>query len=475
LSARAGEDAEAMEELKRRKVPPPVDDWKYQFAGTGRLFYKCPLATRLDAEIGDVAVAARELELELLLGVVERLRRFEPKICRVAQVLADVDVLAALAVAASQLNWRCPKLSASKPGLLRIVRGRHPLIEGALTTHHGFIPNDTYLGVPYHDHHGGAGRSVDGFVSDDGDPRDRGGSGDSRARGAQKKQRSGERPEFRGDPHERFQGDILKSVQVVTGGNLAGKSVYLKQVGLIVFLAQIGSFVPAEEAEIGLCDFLFSRIQSLESAAIRCSSFGIDLTQVSLAFRHATEASLVLLDEFGKGTHASDGVALLGASVEHLCRRRPGPKAIITTHFTEIFRFGLVSQEEPALQLSHIRVLAPETEDAEVAYLYQLVPGVADRSFGLECARRAGLNAETLARAAEILRSLERGEEVAPPKEGPCADAAAVAESREEQHLSTCRIIIDRLCSIDPGNGGAVRALLDFVRSNQQVVSRLGG
>eukprot|EP00415_Alexandrium_ostenfeldii_P004221 UN4221 len=102
-------------------------------------------------------------------------------------------------------------------------------------------------------------------------------------------------------------------VQVVTGANLAGKTVYLKQVGLIVLLAQVGSFVPAEKAELGLCDILFSRIHTSEGSLTRCSSFAFDVANVSLALSHATSASLVLLDEFGKGTHAVDGVALLGA------------------------------------------------------------------------------------------------------------------------------------------------------------------
>nr|QDO16399.1 MutS-like protein 5 [Lingulodinium polyedra] len=254
-------------------------------------------------------------------------------------------------------------------------------------------------------------------------------------------------------------------VQVVTGANLAGKTVYLKQLGLIVLLAQIGSFVPADEAELGLCDLIFSRIQSVEGSAVQCSSFGIDLAQVALALRNATEASLVLLDEFGKGTHAADGVALFGATVEHLCRWRAGPKAVLTTHFTEAFRFQLVSPEEEGLQLCCMRVLPPEEEGGGVAYLYQLAPGAAEQSFGIECARRAGLDEATLARAEEILGALERGEAVPPPAEGLCAEAAARADAREARRERLCRLVADRLRALDPEDADATRALLDFVRS----------
>ncbi|CAK0796672.1 unnamed protein product [Prorocentrum cordatum] len=412
-------DAESMERLKR-DAPAPAEDWRYQFAGSGRLFYKCRMAARLDAEIGDLLVAARELELELLLGVVERLRRLEPRLCRAAQLLAEFDVLAGFAAAAKEHRWTRPAFSRD-PGVLRIVQGRHPLVESLLAAHHGFVPNHTELGLPL------ARKGDDGAA-----PR-----------------------------------VAPARVQVVTGANLAGKSVYLKQVGVIVLMAQVGCFVPADEAELGLCDLLLSRIQGAEGAAVRFSSFGIDLTQVSLALKHATDSSLLLLDEFGKGTHPADGVALLGATVRHLCRWSRGPKAVITTHFTEVFRFGLLAQDEPGLQICSMRVLPPEEGGGGVAYLYQLVPGVAARSFGIECAKKAGMDASVLQRATEILESLERGVEVPPPRSGPCAEAAAKADAQDSRRRGIARLVVDRLCALSPGDEAACRALLGFVWSQQ--------
>lgn len=127
--------------------------------------------------------------------------------------------------------------------------------------------------------------------------------------------------------------------------------------------------------------------------------------QLSLALAHSTSASLVLLDEFGKGTRTSDGVALLAASVEQLCRSAEGPRALVATHFTEIFRLKLVAEEEPRLRLSHMRVL--QAEGQGLAYLYQLVPGCGLKSLGIECARKAGLQEEVLRRAEEVLEQLE--------------------------------------------------------------------
>ena len=235
-----------------------------------------------------------------------------------------------------------------------------------------------------------------------------------------------------------------------------GKSVYLKQVGLITYMAQIGCFVPADEAELGLCDFMFSRIQSCETASATCSSFTLDLCQLSLALKHATASSLVLLDEFGKGTRAADGVALLGATIEFLCRWKDGPKALVATHFTEIFRLGLVSETEPQLQVSHLRVLPQSDATAStIAYLYQLVPGCAEKSFGLECARKAGLDADVLQRAAEILATIE-GSRAIPP---PAGHAPGAADGRRV----LCQAVVRQLCALDPEKENEAKAFLAFV------------
>ncbi|CAE7218911.1 MSH5 [Symbiodinium sp. CCMP2592] len=409
-------DADGMELLKRKGcIPQPAPDWSYQFAGGSRLFYKCDMARRLDTEIGDLVVQARDAELEILAALLERLRRLEARLRKAAQLLAEVDVIQAFGSASLQYKWTRPKLSASKPGLLHIVRGRHPLVE-AMSSHHGFVPNSTQIGL------------------------------------------DSEEVEYR--------------VQVVTGANLSGKSVYLKQVGLIAYMAHIGCYVPADEAELGLCDFIFSRIQSCEGATAGCSTFTLDLCQLSLALNHATASSLVLMDEFGKGTRAADGVALLAATVEYFCRWSNGPKVVITTHFTEIFRMGLVSQSEPFLRVSHLRVLPPDedaavTEDGRdaatgsVAYLYQIADGCSEKSFGLECAAQAGMDPSILERAATVLRMIESGEG------GRLGQETQEAEGEEltDQQLAVCKMIVERFRVLDTDDETASAAFLAFVAS----------
>ena len=368
---------------------------------------------------GDLVLQARDVELQILGEVLERIRRLEGRLRKAAQLLAEVDVIQAFSSAALQYKWNRPKFSA-KPGLLHIVRGRHPLVEAMMTAHHGFVPNSTEIGL--------------------------------------------EDREYR--------------VQVVTGANLAGKSVYLKQVGLITYMAHTGSFVPADEAELGLCDFIFSRIQSCDSATRNCSTFTLDLCQLSLALKHATASSLILIDEFGKGTRAVDGVALLGATVEYFCRWANGPKVLITTHFTEIFRMNLVSQSEPFLQVSHLRILPPDDSEGtsqilpdtasvgSIAYLYQMATGCSEKSFGLECAAQAGLDSSVISRAANILAMLESG--------NPEPEAQATPGPKlTEQQQAVCQMIVDRLCALDldTDDEDASKALLAFVASKADEIS----
>ncbi|CAJ1371697.1 unnamed protein product [Effrenium voratum] len=399
--------------------PAVAPDWRFQFEGYGRFFYKCDMARRLDCEVGDLVIQARKVELEILMQLLSRLRVLEPRLRAVFTRLAELDVLLAFAGAALQHRWRRPKLAENAAGRLHVVRGRHPLVEAVGGGKHGFVPNSTEIGVE-------------------------------------------------------DEGNDMHRVQVITGANLAGKSVYLKQVGLITFMAHVGCFVPADEAELGVCDFIFSRIQSCETASTQCSSFTMDLCQLSLALQHATEASLVLLDEFGKGTRAADGVALLGATVEYLCRLPRGPKArgqvlvLLTTHFTEIFRLNLVSETERYLQLSHLRVLpAKETEgdqDEEgpsIAYLYQLVEGCCEKSFGLDCARQAGLHPEVLSRAQQILSSIEAGRPIE-------------RVSVDEKDLARSWGVIRRLCALDTEDEIAAKAFLAHV-AQEHLLGQLGG
>ena len=191
---------------------------------------------------------------------------------------------------------------------------------------------------------------------------------------------------------------------IITGANSSGKSVYMKQVGMIVFMAQIGCFVPAEEAVIGIVDGIYTRIRTQESISSDESAFAIDLRQVRKAIDTATPRSLVLIDEFGKGTLAVDGASLLIGVIQYLCETS-NPRCIIVTHLHEIFASGLLDSLpiRPFSMQLHV-------EDGQVCFLYHLREGTpSGDSGGIECAIRAGLPKELIQRCRELHALFSQG------------------------------------------------------------------
>ncbi|KAF8009141.1 hypothetical protein BT93_J0203 [Corymbia citriodora subsp. variegata] len=190
-------------------------------------------------------------------------------------------------------------------------------------------------------------------------------------------------------------------INIITGPNYSGKSIYVKQVALIVFLSHIGSFVPAESATVGLTDRIFcamgSKLMTLEQ-----STFMIDLHQVGMMLRQATSKSLCLLDEFGKGTLNEDGVGLLGGAINHFVAWDEPPKVLVCTHLTELLSENFLPKCEQ-IKFYTMSVLGSEDSSADVedlVFLYRLVPGHTLLSYGLHCALLAGLPKEVIRRAA---------------------------------------------------------------------------
>ncbi|WP_413084579.1 DNA mismatch repair protein MutS [Thermaerobacter composti] len=277
------------------------------------------------------------LEHRLFLELRQAVAAAIPRLQAVADALAELDVLASLAEAAARYDYVRPQIAADRR--LRIKAGRHPVLDRVLEGR--FVPNDIDL-----------------------------------------------------DGRE-------ERVMLITGPNMAGKSTYLRQVALIVIMAQMGSFVPAAEAEIGLVDRIFCRVGASDDLASGQSTFMVEVAETALAVHNATPRSLILLDEIGRGTSTFDGIAIARAVIEYI-HDRIGARTLVSTHYHELT--GLAATRR-GIRNYHARVV----EDGDsVRFLWRIVPGGADRSYGINVARLAGLPVEIVERAKAILAELDR-------------------------------------------------------------------
>jgi DNA mismatch repair protein MutS len=191
---------------------------------------------------------------------------------------------------------------------------------------------------------------------------------------------------------------------VITGPNMGGKSTFLRQTALIALMAQMGSFVPAREAKIGVLDRIFTRVGATDHILRGQSTFMVEMQETAHILRHATRKSLVLLDEIGRGTATFDGLSIAWAVAEHLSAQGDGPKTLFATHYHELTD---LSGDRPAV--GNLHVSAREWKDS-IVFLRKIEPGGSDRSFGIQVARLAGLPAAVVTRAQEVLRNLEGAE-----------------------------------------------------------------
>nr|XP_009406511.1 PREDICTED: DNA mismatch repair protein MSH5 isoform X1 [Musa acuminata subsp. malaccensis] len=197
-------------------------------------------------------------------------------------------------------------------------------------------------------------------------------------------------------------------INIITGPNYSGKSIYVKQVALVVYLSHIGSFIPADSATIGITDRIFCAMGN-KPMTTEQSTFMIDLHQVGMMLRQATSHSLCLMDEFGKGTLTEDGIGLLGGAINHFANYEHPPKVLLCTHLTEIFDKDCLPQSEN-IKFYTMSVLKTDnncTSTEDIIFLYRLVPGQAPLSYGLHCARLAGVPEEVVERAADILEMVK--------------------------------------------------------------------
>jgi DNA mismatch repair protein MutS len=288
-------------------------------------------------------LGGRELSLarenELLDQLTAEVADHAAALLDAAQAVALIDVHLSLATVAAEKGWVRPLVDSSS--VLDVDQGRHPLVEHAL----------------------GAGR----FVAND------------------------------------CRLDAAERVLVLTGPNMAGKSTYLRQVAAIALLAQVGSFVPASRARIGVCDRIFTRIGAQDDISGGLSTFMVEMSETAAILRQATTRSLVILDEIGRGTSTYDGLAIAQAVVEHLHESpQLNCRTLFATHYHEL---TALAERLPRVRNARVDVL----EDGDgITFLHRIVPGGADRSYGIHVARLAGVPAGVLVRARQLLADLER-------------------------------------------------------------------
>ncbi|MHC4928022.1 MAG: DNA mismatch repair protein MutS, partial [Planctomycetota bacterium] len=286
------------------------------------------------------ALGAREKSLELEHSLFEQIRDETTKYIRrlqeLATVLATCDCLMSLAHLARQNHYIRPKVTSGKE--LVIVEGKHPVLAQSLGAE--FVPNDVNL-------------------SDDG-----------------------------------------KDLAIITGPNMAGKSTYIRQVALLVLLAQTGSFIPAQKAQIGVADRIFTRVGASDELTRGQSTFMVEMTETANILNNATDRSLVILDEVGRGTSTYDGLSLAWAITEHLANAI-ACRTLFATHYHELTELGQL-----LVNVKNLNVAVREWA-GDVVFLHKIIAGGTDKSYGIHVAKLAGIPKTILTRSNEILKDLE--------------------------------------------------------------------
>jgi len=342
-----------------------------------------------------------EIEARLFREVVTRVAAGATRLLRTARALARLDVLAALAEVAARNNYTRPVLT--EDGGIEIIAGRHPVVEQMADLGEPFVPNDTRL------------------------------SNEER-------------------------------ILVITGPNMSGKSTYLRQVALIVLMAQIGSFVPAEQSSVGLVDRIFTRIGAQDEIAAGRSTFMVEMVETANILNHATPRSLLILDEVGRGTSTYDGISIAWAAVEFIHNHpRLQAKTLFATHYHEMTQL--------ADFLPHIRNyrVAVAEEGDRVVFLRKVVPGGADKSYGIHVAQLAGLPRSVVHRAEEILKQLEDDGGRSP------LESRRVVEVRQLPLFATSNPVVEELTAVDVHAMTPLEAITKLYELQEKAKGQAGG
>lgn len=370
----------------------------------------------------DVILGAEDklfsLEYDLFCGVRDAIAAEVVRIQKTARAIAAVDVFVSLSVVATRSNYVKPQIN--EKGTIQIKGGRHPVVEKMMRDDM-FVANDTILD-------------------------------NSRNR-----------------------------ISIITGPNMAGKSTYMRQTALIVLMAQIGSFVPADQANIGICDRIFTRVGASDDLASGQSTFMVEMTEVANILRNATRNSLLILDEIGRGTSTFDGLSIAWAVVEHISNTRLlGAKTLFATHYHELTELeGLMSG------VTNYCIAVKEQGD-DIVFLRKIVKGGADKSYGIQVAKLAGVPDSVISRAKELVEQLVDSDLTARTREIAEGNAPAGhkpvprpddVEMSQLTLFDTVREddIIEELKNLELGNMTPIDALNTLYRMQTKLKNRWSG
>jgi DNA mismatch repair protein MutS len=281
------------------------------------------------------------LENDIFIEITKTVAQNISRFQKTSYALSCLDALYSLAETAEKNNYTCPEVDYSP--VLEIKDGRHPVVE-LMQRDNYYVPNDVYLD------------------------------------------------------------DDKNKLYIITGPNMAGKSTYMRQVAIISLLAQIGSYVPASSARIGLVDRIFTRVGAADDLAAGQSTFMVEMSEVAHILKHATKKSLIIYDEIGRGTSTFDGMSVARAVLEYTAGKKLGAKTLFATHYHELT--DIEGEIDGVLNYN----IAAKKKGDDVVFLRKIVKGAADDSYGIEVAKIAGVPGEIIKRAKEVLAGLETGE-----------------------------------------------------------------
>ncbi len=314
------------------------EDWTRKQTLANSERYTTPRLKELEDMILGAEDKLYNLEYEVFCQVREQIYQEITKIQQTAKIIASVDLFTSLALVAEQNNYIRPVMT--QDGCIDIKEGRHPVVE-KMIPNNMFVSNDTYLD------------------------------------------------------------DRKHKIAVITGPNMAGKSTYMRQTALLVLMAQIGSFVPAASAKIGVVDRIFTRVGASDDLASGQSTFMVEMTEVANILRNATKNSLIILDEIGRGTSTFDGLSIAWSVIEHIANSKLlGAKTLFATHYHEL------TELEGKLESVDNYCIAVKEQGDDIVFLRKIIKGGADKSYGIQVAKLAGVPENVLQRAREIVEQL---------------------------------------------------------------------